>query len=101
MARNSTQVGPGYPQVVVLVGATGDLSRRKLLPGPVPSLHVRLHPRLPHHRRLARRIDADGFRTIAREALDQFSARKVGEADWAAFAANLDYVPMSAGAGAL
>ena len=26
-------VGPKYPQVVVLVGATGDLSRRKLLPG--------------------------------------------------------------------
>ena len=26
-------VGPGYPQVVVLVGATGDLSRRKIMPG--------------------------------------------------------------------
>ena len=32
-ARNSSRVGPRYPQVVVLVGATGDLSRRKLLPG--------------------------------------------------------------------
>jgi glucose-6-phosphate 1-dehydrogenase len=26
-------VGPKHPQVIVLVGATGDLSRRKLLPG--------------------------------------------------------------------
>ena len=26
-------VGPKYPQVVVLFGATGDLARRKLLPG--------------------------------------------------------------------
>ena len=26
-------VGPKFPQVVVLVGATGDLSKRKLLPG--------------------------------------------------------------------
>ena len=26
-------VGPRYPQVVVLFGATGDLARRKLLPG--------------------------------------------------------------------
>jgi len=26
-------VGPKHPQVVVLVGATGDLARRKLLPG--------------------------------------------------------------------
>ena len=33
-------------------------------------------------------IDADGFRTLAREALDQFSTRKVNEADWAAFAAD-------------
>ena len=33
MARNSQRVGPRFPQVVVLVGATGDLARRKLLPG--------------------------------------------------------------------
>ena len=46
-------------------------------------------------------IDADGFRKIAREALDQFSTRKVNEADWAAFAETLDYVPLAAGAGAL
>ena len=32
-AKNASKVGPRYPQVVVLVGATGDLSRRKLLPG--------------------------------------------------------------------
>ena len=43
----------------------------------------------------------DGLRKIAREALDQFSSRKVNEADWAAFSATLDYVPMSAGPGAL
>jgi glucose-6-phosphate 1-dehydrogenase len=43
-------------------------------------------------------IDADGFRKIAREALDQFSSRKVKEADWSAFAETLDYVPMAAGA---
>src|SRR5690606_1685676 len=30
--RNSLRVGPRFPQVVVLVGATGDLSRRKLIP---------------------------------------------------------------------
>ena len=33
LAKNASKVGPRYPQVVVLVGATGDLSRRKLLPG--------------------------------------------------------------------
>ncbi len=33
MKKVSPGVGPKQPQVVVLVGATGDLSRRKLLPG--------------------------------------------------------------------
>src|SRR6266404_3891692 len=46
-------------------------------------------------------LDPDGFRGIARKALDQFSSRKVDEADWAAFSATLNYVPLSAGAGAL
>ena len=33
MAKIPAGVGPRYPQVVVLFGATGDLARRKLLPG--------------------------------------------------------------------
>ena len=33
MAKISPGVGPRFPQVVVLFGATGDLARRKLLPG--------------------------------------------------------------------
>ena len=33
MAKVSRGVGPNYPQVVVLMGATGDLAKRKLLPG--------------------------------------------------------------------
>jgi glucose-6-phosphate 1-dehydrogenase len=46
-------------------------------------------------------IDLGGFRTIAREALDQFFSRKVSEADWAAFAQTIDYVPLAAGADVL
>ena len=33
MAKVTVGVGPQSPQVVVLVGATGDLAKRKLLPG--------------------------------------------------------------------
>ena len=33
MAKITAGVGPKLPQIVVLFGATGDLSRRKLLPG--------------------------------------------------------------------
>jgi glucose-6-phosphate 1-dehydrogenase len=37
----------------------------------------------------------------ARGALDEFLSRPLGEADWQAFAANLDYVPLGQGAPAL
>src|SRR4029453_13239509 len=87
--------------VVVLVGATGDLSRRKLLPG---LFHLLSSGFIPACRIIGvslDELDSHGLRKIAREALDGFSSRKVNEADWAAFSAILDYVPMSAGPGAL
>jgi glucose-6-phosphate 1-dehydrogenase len=90
-------VGPQYPQVVILVGATGDLSRRKLLPG---LFHLSSAGFIPGCRIIGVSlddIDTDGFRAIARGSLDQFSTRKVNDADWAAFAQTLDYVPMAAG----
>ena len=80
------------------MGATGDLSRRKLLPG---LFHLTTAGFIPGCRIIGvslDEIDADGFRRISREALDQFSTRKVKEAEWSAFAASLDYVPMTAGA---
>src|SRR5277367_4623522 len=94
-------VGPQHPQVVVLVGATGDLARRKLLPG---MFHLVSAGFIPGCRIIGVSLDdldAEGFRKNAREALAEFSTRKVDEADWTAFANNLQYVPMSAGAEAL
>ncbi|HEY0801039.1 MAG TPA: glucose-6-phosphate dehydrogenase (NADP(+)), partial [Steroidobacteraceae bacterium] len=46
-------------------------------------------------------LDPDSFRDFARKALDEFSTREVKEADWQAFARNLDYVPLAAGPEAL
>src|SRR5882724_13597906 len=97
VAKHSSRVGPKYPQVVVLVGATGDLSKRKLLPG---LFHLSTAGFIPACRIVGVSlddIDAEGFRKIAREAIDQFSTHKGKEADWCAFAETLDYVPMSAG----
>src|SRR5471030_3061969 len=94
-------VGPKFPQVVVLVGATGDLSRRKLLPG---LFHLSSAGFIPGCRIIGVSLDdldADGFRKVAREALAEFSGRKVSDADWNAFANGLDYVPLAAGAGVL
>ena len=101
MAKPSPGVGPRYPQVVVLFGATGDLARRKLLPG---LYHLASAGFIPGWRMIGvslDAIDAEGFRALARAALEEFGSRKVVAADWQAFAAGLDYVPLTAGAQAL
>ncbi|MBV9653733.1 MAG: glucose-6-phosphate dehydrogenase [Acetobacteraceae bacterium] len=90
-------VGPRYPQVVVLVGATGDLSRRKLLPGLFHLVSAGFIPACRIVGVSLDDIDPTEFRGIAREALCQFSSRKVADDDWAAFADILDYVPLEAG----
>jgi glucose-6-phosphate 1-dehydrogenase len=91
-------VGPKYPQVVTLIGATGDLSRRKLLPGLFHLIEAGFIPGCRIIGVSLDDIDVEGFRAIARGALDEFSTRKVSDADWAAFSEGLDYVPLAAGA---
>ncbi len=94
-------VGPRHPQVVVLVGATGDLSRRKLLPG---LFHLSSSGFIPGCRIIGVSLDDlddAGFRNFAREALAEFSTRSVATPDWDEFAASLSYVPLTAGPAAL
>ncbi len=101
MGKIPAGVGPRFPQVVVLVGATGDLARRKLLPG---LFHLATAGFIPDCRIIGVSLDdfgADAFRDSAREAIKEFFARKVTEEDWSEFASNLDYVPLGAGADAL
>ena len=101
MSKVPPGVGPRHPQVLVLVGATGDLSCRKLLPG---LFHLARGGFIPGCRIIGVSLDdfdRDGFRVFARQALNQFSTRTVIDADWAAFADMLDYVPLSAGPEAL
>ena len=101
MAKVPAGVGPRFPQVVVLVGATGDLSRRKLLPG---LLHLATAGFIPACRIIGvslENLDAAGFRKFARAAHDEFSVRKVDDSGWSAFEKCLDYVPLQAGAAAL
>jgi glucose-6-phosphate 1-dehydrogenase len=101
MAKIPPGVGPRFPQVVVLFGATGDLAKRKLLPG---LYHLATAGFIPQCRVIGVSlddIDLPAFRQIARGALDQFFARQITDADWDAFAQTLDYVPLAAGAPAL
>lgn len=95
MSKIPAGVGPQYPHVIVLVGATGDLARRKLLPG---LFHLSIVGFIPGCRVIGvslDNLDAEGFRNAARLAVDEFSTRKVTESDWASFAQCLDYVPPS------
>ena len=101
MPKVTAGVGPRNPQVVVLFGATGDLARRKLLPG---LFHLASIGFIPGCRIVGVSLDpmdADQFRAFARAALDEFSTRPVDDALWGEFAATLDYLPISAGADAL
>ena len=94
-------VGPKYPHVIVLVGATGDLARRKLLPGLFYLSTVGFIPGCRVIGVSLDNLDAEGFRKSAKEAVDEFSTRKAQDSDWASFAQCLDYVPLSAGPEAL
>jgi glucose-6-phosphate 1-dehydrogenase len=101
VAKVPAGVGPRFPQVVVLVGATGDLARRKLIPG---LLHLATAGFIPDCRIIGVSLDAfdaDAFRNFAREALNEFSARKIIDSDWGRFANSLDYVSLGAGPAAL
>src|ERR1700742_4904032 len=101
MAKVSHGVGPGFPQVVVLVGATGDLAKRKLLPG---LFHLTSAGFIPGCRIIGvslDNLDTEGFRQLAHTALTDFSTRKFSDEGWDAFAKNLSYLPLSAGATAL
>jgi glucose-6-phosphate 1-dehydrogenase len=78
--------------VIVLVGATGDLARRKLLPG---LFHLSVAGLLPDRYRIvgtARRpLTSEQFREHARQALAEFGASKpVGDA-WGAFERALSF----------
>jgi glucose-6-phosphate 1-dehydrogenase len=101
VAKVPAGVGPRFPQVVVLVGATGDLARRKLIPG---LLHLATAGFIPGCRIVGVSLDefdATGFRAFARAAVDEFCARKISDEDWNAFAGALDYVSLKSGPAAL
>lgn len=98
MAKVATEVGPKYPQVVVLVGATGDLSKRKLIPG---LFHLYTSGFIPDCRIIGVSLDemsTDDFRNVCHSALDEFSSRKATAEQWQQFSEKLEYLPLSAGA---
>ncbi len=101
MAKVPVGVGPKMPQIVILFGATGDLSQRKLLPG---LFHLSAAGFIPHLFIIGVSLedyDTDAFRALARQAIERNHNRKPAVEGWPKFEACLDYVPLKAGSGAL
>jgi glucose-6-phosphate 1-dehydrogenase len=101
MGKIPPGVGPRFPQVVVLIGATGDLARRKLLPG---LFHLASAGFIPGCRIIGVSlddIDTERFRELARASLDEFAGRKFTAADRQTFATHLEYVPLARAADTL
>jgi glucose-6-phosphate 1-dehydrogenase len=80
--------------VIVIFGATGDLSRRRLLPGLLRLFQAGLMP--PEFRIVGislEEIDDEGFREFAEPACRQFARHAFSEEDWSEFSRRLSYVP--------
>src|ERR1700753_2072927 len=101
MAKIPVGVGPKLPQIVVLFGATGDLAHKKLLPGLFHLVSAGFISKCRIIGVSLDAIDAEKFRTLAREAVFEQYSHHPKKESWPAFEALLDYVPIAAGPPAL
>ena len=89
------------PHVVVMFGATGDLARRKLLPG---LLHLSCSNLAPEIRIIGTsldELDTETFRKLAHKACDEFRHHAISDELVDQFITNLTFVPTQAGPEAL
>ena len=76
---------PTPPITVVLIGATGDLSKRKLLPGLLHLFQTGMLRDLQVVGTSLDQHDRDSFVEFARSAIDEFAGYDVKKEDWAEF----------------
>src|SRR4051812_19383260 len=89
------------PHVVVLFGATGDLARRKLLPGLAYLDQSDLAPNIRIVATSLEDVSTEEFLDIAKGAVDEFGSHKVSDEQWQRFAKLISYVPQGEGPEAL
>jgi glucose-6-phosphate 1-dehydrogenase len=99
--RSDEKASAIRPHVIVLFGATGDLARRKLLPGLFHLSLSKLAPELRVVGTSLEDLDDDGFRDLAAEACEKYSRHDVPEEELKEWLKNLRYVPQGSGAGEL
>src|SRR5262249_48236739 len=88
-------MSPSKPHVIVLLGATGDLARRKLLPGLLRLSQAGLLPECRIIGTSLDDIDDEAFRKIARAACEEFGRQPITEEELAAYERDLSYVPQN------
>jgi glucose-6-phosphate 1-dehydrogenase len=81
------------PHVLVIFGATGDLARRKLLPGLLRLFQAGLMPEFRIVGVSLEEIDEVEFRAFAAKACREFARHAFGQEDWHEFSNRLTYIP--------
>ncbi|MGA8369485.1 MAG: glucose-6-phosphate dehydrogenase [Acidimicrobiales bacterium] len=85
--------------VLMLFGATGDLAKRKLLPG---LFHLHEAGLMPKHYRIVGSapagtgVDAASFGTYVHGVLEQYGRKDVTDESWASFGSTISFAPSSA-----
>ena len=80
-------------QDIVIIGGTGDLARRKLLPALYNLCRAGLLPvRGPIVGFARSELSDEEYRTLAREAVEEHSPSGISNDDWPAFASRLQFV---------
>ena len=97
----SSEVPALDPHLIVLFGATGDLARRKLIPGLMHLTRAGLMPDVRVIGTSFDHMDDDGFRAFARASWDEFGRNPVSEEEWQRFASRLVYIHAGEGPQAL
>lgn len=100
-ARRARGVEVLPPHVIVLFGATGDLAKRKLLPGLAHLVQSSFTPEVRIIGTAMEDLDTDAFRTLARDAVTRFGTHRLDDAGMGGFLERLTYVPQGAGPEAL
>jgi glucose-6-phosphate 1-dehydrogenase len=99
VSRGLTPPAGPHDHTIVLFGATGDLAKRRLLPG---LFHLAVSGLLPDGYRIVgtsrKRLSDEEFRALARAAVDAYGRREATDDTWDEFASRLSYAASDAGA---
>ncbi len=99
-SRQHMRLSQPEPQDIIIIGATGNLAQRKLLPA---LYDLAVEGLTPQEGRIIgfanREWSDDQFRAVARDAVQRFSRAGLDERVWAQFAPRLTYLASDGGTG--